>query len=133
MKILNQFIQALTPQVGWEAAFLHGQQEIVANTQIAENTWLLWQVADALAGALRHGESTNGHTVEHHITLIRLKHARHEVEGGGFARAVGAQQTNNLTRLKLKRDALDHRPAAQAQVNTLKLQTHGAASRGAVR
>jgi hypothetical protein len=114
LKFFDEFIEASPAQGGWKATFLQGQQQIVSNTKAAKDTGFLGQIADALAGPLGHGQGPYRTTIKQHITAVRPQKASDQVESGGFASPIGAQQAHYFARLQLQTHPLNNRAAPKS-------------------
>ena len=87
---------------------LQHQRDILFHRQAARHEGRLRQIGDAEAGAVieRHGGDVVA--VQGDCAGIGHDHAGQHLEGGGLARAIGAQQPHDLAALKLQRDVFDH-------------------------
>ncbi len=88
------------------AGFEDGQN-ILLHIQLAENRGFLRQIADAEARPLVHWQPGDILVQELDGPPIGPHHAHDHVERGGLARAVGAQQTDDLVGVDLDGDAID--------------------------
>ena len=118
MEVVDQPIGPLAPLPRGQATFLQGEQQVVAHAEGAEHTGLLGQIADAQTGPQGHGQRRNALAVHHHLAGIGTQQPRHQVEGGGLAGAVGAQQRGDAAVERREPDVLD-RDDARAAVEKL--------------
>ena len=91
LEFLHQLLQTQAALALAHTALLQGQAEVVAHAQLAEHTGFLGEVTDAEPGPLGHGQGLNLQAIEQHRTRIGAQQAGDQVEGGGFAGAIGSQ------------------------------------------
>ena len=82
--------------------------DVVLNRQTAKNASFLGQVAHAEPRALEDGQVGHALAVKLDFSAIGRDQADHHVEGGGFACAVRAEQSDDLSALHFERDILHH-------------------------
>ena len=87
----------------------HDREDVLADGELAEDGLLLRQVAHAEARALIHRLVGGVVAVEEDLAAVRPHEADDHVERGGLARAVGAEQPDDLALADLDVDAVHHR------------------------
>jgi len=70
--------------------------DIVANRQFAEYRGFLWQVANTATRPLMHRKRGNLLPIERDLSAVGWDNPDYHVKAGGFSRAVGPEQTDNL-------------------------------------
>ncbi len=93
--------------------FEHGA-EVLLDGQAAEDRRLLRQIADAEPGAAIHRQIGDVLAVERDGADIGPDQAGDDVEAGGLAGAVGAEQPDRLAALHRDVDRAQHRPPPEA-------------------
>ena len=79
---------------------LEDRLEVLPDGEPAEVAALLRQVADPPAGALVHRQVGDVLAVERDRAAVGDDHAQDHAEGGGLARAVAAEQADDLLLLR---------------------------------
>ena len=91
LEFLHQLLEAQAPLALANAALLEGQAEVVAHAQLAEDAGFLGEITDAQPGPLGHGQGLDRQAIEQHRARIGAQQAGDQVEGGGFAGAIGSE------------------------------------------
>ena len=110
---LHQFFAFLPPLGQAHAEHFHHGQQILLDRELAKHTLILRQIAHAaIASAAIHGPIRDVDVVERHLAGVGIDHSASHAEAGGFAGAVGAQETDDLAGVDLEIDAIDDSPPA---------------------
>jgi len=94
---------------------VHGLEDgaqVVLHAHPPEHRGLLRQVADAALGPQVHGQVGDVLAAQEDLPRIRRRQAHDHVEGRSLARAVRAEQADDLPRPDLDGHVLDHRATA---------------------
>ena len=89
---------ALPPHPGAAAAGRCAQTQVLVHAQPGEQAPALWHQAHAQPGDLLGRHAADGAALQLHAAAHRRDQAQDALEGGGFARAVASQQSNDLIR-----------------------------------
>ena len=120
-------VQLLNETLGANVAFGVGNRlrfedahDVVFNGELAEDGWLLGQVADAvIAGPQVHGNAGDLSIVDHDATRFGNHQAHNHVKTGSFACAVGAKQPDNFSSGDGEVDLANYLPAAVGFADSL--------------
>ena len=86
-------------------------EDVLLDSESSEDRWLLGQIPDSLAGADVHRVVSHVVTIELHAPGIRGRQPNGHVEGRRLARAIWAEQADDLARCNLQVHAPDDCPA----------------------
>jgi hypothetical protein len=89
------------------------QSQVLLHRQSARHKRRLRQIGDAETRPVVKRHSGDIVIVQRDHAGVGHQHAGQHLEGGGFARAIGAQQTHDFAALKLQRDVFDHPPSGE--------------------
>ena len=112
VEVLDQLLHPLAPLLLGRSTLLEGQHQVVLDAQASEHAGFLGQVADPQARTFRHGEVGDTGVIHRHRAGIRAQQTGDKVEGGGFARPVGTEQTHHLAGVEVEADLFDQRATA---------------------
>ena len=120
----EQALQLLLAVVQGLAGHLEHGHDVVLHAHLAEDGSLLRQVADAGLGTLVDGILGNVQVVQEDAALVGRDKAHGHVERRGLARAVGAQQADNLPLLDVDGHVAHHRALAVLFHQILRAEHH---------
>src|SRR2546429_3210307 len=109
----EELTRALSSLAARQLERLEDRQEILLDGELAEDRRLLREVADAHAAALVHGQTRDLFSLEEDPAAVGRQEAHHHVERRRLARAVRAQQADDLSALDVERHVVDDLPALE--------------------
>ena len=78
-----------------------------------------------------HRTICHAQAIEHHITAVGAQQAGDEIERGGFAGAIGAEETDNFTGLKGEAHVTHQGATPEGDGDPIEGQAHGSNGLGA--
>ena len=130
VEFLHQGIQPPPALLAGDPTLFQGEFQVLANSELAEHTGLLGEVADPQARPLGHGQHLDAASIQQYPALVGAEQTSDQAKGGGLPGPVRSEQTHHLPWVELDGDVVHEHPAAKGQKHIVEHQAHGVGRSG---